>query len=176
LLSIYRGGSNSKKNPLLAGKTSALRAAPHRAATLRGAETGVPPPARGGETRMSTRKVPPDGLLVGGPVVGSALHIRRNCTASKTHAVELTRVARAGWPAPRRVRYRVATAFAPPQLPCGGRTSCGGLEAHAEPQLKLSQAQFATSSYALALALQPSRLHALAIAFALQPVRLQAGL
>jgi len=39
-----------------AGKTSALRAAP-----LRGAETGVlPPPARRGETPMSTReKCPP---------------------------------------------------------------------------------------------------------------------
>ena len=54
------GGAFRKKMP--AGKTSALRAAPLRAATLRGAETGVPPPARGGETPMSTRKVPPDGL------------------------------------------------------------------------------------------------------------------
>ena len=96
--------------------------------------------------------------------------------AAAPHAVELTRVARAGWPAPRRVRYRVAAAVAPPQLPCGGRTSRGGLEAHTEPQLKLSQAQLATTSYALALALQPSRIHAFAIALAVQSVRLQTGL
>lgn len=96
--------------------------------------------------------------------------------AAAPHAVELTRVARAGWPAPRRIRHRVAAAVAPSQLPCGGRTSCGGLEAHAEPQLKLPQAAPFARQYALALTLQPSWIHALAIALALQPARLQARL
>ena len=96
--------------------------------------------------------------------------------AAAPHAVELTRVARAGWAAPRRIRYRIAAAVAPSQLPCGGRTFCGGLEAHAEPQLKLPQAAPFARQYALALTLQPSWIHELAIALAIQPARLQARL
>jgi hypothetical protein len=57
----FRGpGTQIRKQILCAGKTSALRAAP-----LRGAETGVPPPDPRGETAMSSQKaekVPPDVL------------------------------------------------------------------------------------------------------------------